>query len=284
MNGYSRIRSAERIEIVDPYAAVMPKEDLAVEREELLESDALKKAVEKGFISPAIGMARLTNILGGKYYARICVDEDGNRRIEIRQKYEAGNYSPIIRIRQSDFLRAAHYKFGEANIQQKKLKNAVENFIFKLSSECLDKFDGMMSFDVEEVLNALWKSYQSLPVCKDFYEEETPAEFYKNVIKSLEDHYLIGGDFDEIVRHGHKAYYPLTSDEIQIVAVDLDMKKSELLKKLKEYNFLYLTESSKAYQTNVRVTLIINGKDYINATEWRYCLCRLEYFAQVDEK
>lgn len=83
------------LEIIDPYANVLSTEELAVEPIE--KSAELENADKKGFFSPVIGMARLSNILDGKYFAQICINEDGCRRIEICQEYETGGFSPKIK-------------------------------------------------------------------------------------------------------------------------------------------------------------------------------------------
>lgn len=259
------------LELFNPYAAALSTEDLAVESTGI--SKELEAAIAKGFLSPVVGMARLTNILDGKYFAQICIDEKGYRRIEICQEYETGGFSPKIIIKQSDFLRAAMYKFGEVNIPQKKLKNAVENFLFKLSSECLDKFDGTMSFDFMEILRALGACYKSLPVHDDFNKAETPHEFYRRTMEVVRGNEMYSMD-ERVGLYGHKAYYPLEWKDIEYVAQGLEMKANDFLKKLKEFNLLYLTKSSRGYQTNVRIT--IEDETY---TEWRYCILRLEYLA-----
>ena len=262
-----------RLNVVNPYASILSAEDLAVEPMENLSE--LAEADKKGFFSPVIGMARLTNTLGGRYFAQICIDEKGYRRIEICQEYETGGFSPKIIIKQSDFLRAATYNFGEAAIPHKKLKNAVENFMLKLSSECLDKFDETMTFDVMQIMSALKKCYRNLPVHNDFCEIQSPSEFYRSIMDVIRE---TGWMDNDVMLYGHKAYYPFKGEDIQFIAEKLDMKKKEFLEKLVEHNFLYLTESSKGYQTNVRLTSEEeDGPE--TYTKWRYCLLRLEYLA-----
>lgn len=256
------------LEYIDPYANVLSTEELAVEPIE--KSGALEKADKKGFFSPVIGMARLSNILGGKYFAQVCIDEEGCRRIEICQEYESGGYSPKIKIKQSDFVRAAGYQFNGANISNRKMKNAVESFLMRLSSECLDKFDGIMSFDIVKILKTLGTCYRNLPIHNDFNEDYSPAEFYQKIMEVLEQCYVLEDDSF----CGHKAYFPLDGGDIKYIAEQLDMTKGEFLKKLKAYHFLYLTDSSVAYQTNVRIT--VEEETY---TAHKYCILRLQYLA-----
>lgn len=257
--------------VVNPYAGALSTEDLEVESEDI--KGKLAEADKKGFFSPVIGMARLTNILGGMYFAQICIDGQGNRRIEICQEYETGGFSPKITIKQSDFLRAANYSFGEANIPQRRLKNLVENFIIKLSDECMNKFDWTMSFDVVKILQAIAKCYRDLPVYNDLNDEDTPATFYHRIMEVIRAHH---SEDNEDILCGHKAYYPLDGGDIKFIATELDMTQKEFLKKLKKFNFLYLTESSAGYQTNVRITI-----DGYTHTEHRYCILRLKYLASI---
>jgi len=258
------------LDVFDPYTSILSEEDMAVEPEET--SNELSEADKRGFFSPVIGMARLTNTLGGKFFAQIRIDEKGNRRIEFCQAYENGGFSPKITIRQSDFLRAVSYKFGEANIPQKKLKNEVEDFILRLSSECLDKFDGAMSFDVVKVLKAIGMCYRELPVYQDMDEEQSPAEFYRSIMEVLKENHCMD---DDAILYGHKGYFPLDGQYIRFIAEKLEMRKTAFLKKLRECNFLYLTDSSVGYQTNVRIK-VEEEDGFKTYTERRYCLLRLE--------
>lgn len=92
-----------------------------------------------------------------------------------------------------------------------------------------------------------------------------------------------------------KAYYGLDIGGIEYLAHKMKMKKVDLLSKLKEYNFLYLTKSSRGYQTNVRFKIepherevlekgdpSLVGKDY--ATEWMYCIYKMEYLGNAIEE
>lgn len=252
--------------VFNPINPVISEEDLGVELEE--DTNELEEANKKGFFSPVIGMAQLVGILGGRYFAQICIDENGNRRIEIRQEYETGGYSPKIIIRQSDFLRAVNFRDQNTN---KKAKKAVEDFLFRLSNECLDKFDGSMVLDVKEILKALKMCYRELPVYQDFGTEQTPKEFYEGFMRVMKEMQCWD---DEIALCGHKAYYPIRNDDMEYIASQLEMTKNEFVRKLAKYNFLYLTPSSRGYQTNVRIT--VNGDTY---TEHRYCILRVNYLA-----
>ena len=68
-------------------------------------------------------------------------------------------------------------------------------------------------------------------------------------------------------------------DHIDTLAEDLNIKKNELLKKLKEYRFLYLTDSSEGYQTCIRFKPCgeFFPKTY---TQWCYCILKLDYLAK----
>lgn len=260
------------LSMCNPYQQMLSADDLAVEP---VMPDELLKATKKGLLSPAIGMARMTNTLGGRFFARICVDEQQRRRIEFCQQYENGLFSPKIVMKQSSFLQAVQNNFGTAKISQRKLKNTVEKFVFDLCCECLDKFDGAMTFDVVEVLKALAKCYGQLPICVDSNGELSPGELYMSIISVLQE---TNSEDDDDLLQGHKSYYPLRDDDVKYIAERLDMPKISLLKKLKEYSFLYLTPSSRGYQTNIR--LHSNDEDVETRTEWRYCLFRFKYLIE----
>lgn len=256
--------------VYNPLAEILTDMDLEAEAEDYLSAE-YAEAKRRGFFSPLIGMARLPNI-DGEYYAQICLDEKQRKRIEFCQRYETGEVSPKIEIRQSDFIRALQCRFGEEIPSDKRTQKAVEDFKFNLSSECLDKFDGMMSFDVVNILQAIASCYRELPIHRDINKED-PADFYRRIMDLLgqKSEY----DDDSGVLYGHTGYYPFTYSDMKWIADSLEMTVNALLRKLKGYHFLYLTDSSVGYQTNVRLKTLQEG-EYITYTQRRYCLLRLK--------
>ena len=261
------------LSIYNPYEGLFPAEDLEIEIED--KPGDFAEAEKLGFFSPLIGMAKLPNT-DLEYYARICQDSEGKKRIELIQRYESGEVSPMIAIKQSDLFRAVRSQYGEVTTLDKRTKRAVENFLFKLEDECLGKFDGRMSFDILEILESLALCYDALPITYDATEEENPASLYSRIIDILlRDQ---PGNDETAYLYGHKMYYPLDKEDIERIAKEMKMHRTELLKLMKRYNLLYLTKSSVGYQTNVRIAVTYRGEAIDPRTERRYCLIRAKYF------
>ena len=263
----------DSLSIYNPYAGLLPAEDLEIEMED--KTGNFAEAEKLGIFSPLIGMAKLPNT-ELTFYAKICVDEKKRKRVEFCQQYETGEISPMITVKQSDLFRVVQSKFGEVIIKDKRLRKSIENFLFNLNTECLDKFDGRMDLDIVQILRSLASCYSELPVTYDVTEEESPSELYGRIMKAIIDA-SPGGD-DTVWLYGHQLYYPLESEDIDWLAEKLKLPRMQLLRKMKEYHFLYLPPSSTGYQANVRLSLVVDGGEIEKGIEHRYCLKRAKYF------
>lgn len=122
------------------------------------------------------------------------------------------------------------------------------------------------------ILKLFTSEFAKLPFENKLPLLEQPKKLYSKVIQIIKDRHL------DIVDE-HEAYYTLDKNHIDTLAEDLNIKKNELLKKLKEYRFLYLTDSSEGYQTCIRFKPYgeFFPKTY---TQWCYCILKLDYLAK----
>ncbi len=257
--------------------SIVPKEERSVAYAD--EDAMLAKAREMGLLSPVADMARIISSLSDKIYAIIRTDEKGSRFFEYCQQYEDGSFSPKMRVSQANLFLLANYQFLIKNIPDQKLRNRAANFLTSSIEDYLGKTTGEEMLDVTQILQLLFMARAELPVDKNASTQISPSEFYRNIMKAAQTlgHY-------EFAR---RAYYPFNEDEIIYIARELGMKKQELLKKLKENNFLYLTKSSRGYQTCVRFKYTPEELEEYpgesSYTEWRYCVFRFDNLTEEDK-
>lgn len=258
------------VKVLDNLALGVPED----ERAEAGEADEFESVRELDCFSPSVGMANISGVLCNKIYARNYVTPDGTRYIQFCEQYSDGRFSPKMMVAQSNMLLAAKYNFIVKNIPIPSLKNKISKFILAVTEEYLGKNSGPDEvLDIVDILKILLEVRTSLPVHEDTPKEPNPEQFYYQVIQIIEDEHLYHLD-------DHKAYYTLDDSQITSLEKKLGMKHNTLLPKLKSLGFLYLTESCKGYQTNVRFKAVANGKSF---TAWVYCIYKLPYFAKKKE-
>lgn len=118
---------------------------------------------------------------------------------------------------------------------------------------------------VKNVVKMVAEQIQFLPVYHDDLTEVERVGFYQSLVG------MIKGMTSQVL-NDHRAYYPLSTEDMEYITRNLGTTKVKLLKSLKKYDLLYLTPSSKGYQTNVR----LNGMGEDSFTTWRYCILRDE--------
>lgn len=258
------------IRVLDNLALSVPEDEKA----EAGEADEFESVRGLGCFNPSVGMANISGALSNKIYARNYVAPDGTRYIQFCERYSDGRFSSKMMVAQSNMLLAARYNFMVKNIPMPALKNKITKFILAVTEEYLGKYSGPDEvLDIVDILKVLLEVRISLPVFNDAPKELESEQFYHQVIQIIEDERLYHLD-------DHKAYYTLDDDQIIFLEKKLGMKRNTLLPKLKSHGFLYLTESCKGYQTNVRFKAAGNGKSF---TAWVYCIYKLQYFAKKKE-
>lgn len=206
---------------------------------------------------------RITNQNGQTIYAYIEEDEEANRKICFCQQYEDGTFSEILTISQADVVTIIMAGDASDIFAQSQAKKICVNFRLKYGgSFCGTRAEFMSIRDIAEMIAG---ELQNIPVYRDDLTEVERVEFYQRLIR------IIKGMTSQML-NDHRAYYPLSTEDLEYIARNLGMTKVNLLKSLKKYDFLYLSSSSKGYQTNVR----LNGTGKESFTTWRYCVIRDE--------
>lgn len=235
------------------------------------EDCAMVEARRLGLFSPAASMANIASSVTDKLYAIIRTDEKGRRYFEYCQQYEDGSFSPMMQVAQADLYLAASYGFLSRNITERKLRNRVENFLTRAYEDYMGKFTGEELLDVSQILQILFLARRELPVDMSSVSEFSRENFYKQVLK--EALFLTNSELPR------KSYFAFDDRDITFLAERLGMKKFEFLRKLKEFNLLYLTGASRGYQTCVRFKIDAEDSDSgkeESYTEWRYCIFRFD--------
>lgn len=240
----------------------------------------LKEPAKYGCFSPAVGMRGFEVNTGHVFYAQIFTDSKGNRWVKYCQQYKDGSFSPKMQIKQSELVIGASALCNENN---KKLKFMSKNAVNKIIANARNDYYNKTAFpqecvSIEQIFVLLLCVYKSLPAEGDVLEAyDCPENLYAEVMAAIRK------EPAWFENSPHKAYYALDAEQIEQIAQTLNMKRDLLLKKLKEYRFLYLTDSSKGYQTCVRFPA---GKSEVEKeffpksyTQWSYCVLKLEYLA-----
>ncbi len=286
----SEAKPMEAIKQFSVVDTIMPCESVVMqipenEREEIDEETRidLKESTKYGCFSPTVGMMGFKVNTGQVFFARILTDSKGSRWIEYCQQYKDGSCCAKMKVKQADLVIATMYLINEMKEEKQPSKFLPKNTVNKIIMNARNDYYNKAVFPqecvcIEQIFLLLLNVYKSLPTENTVLESyEYPEKLYADVMAAIKKDpaYAKGNE--------HKAYYALTSDYIDKIAGELGMKRDLLLKKLKEYKFLYLTDSSKGYQTCVRFTAGKSGlqQEFLpkSYTQWSYCIWKLEYLA-----
>lgn len=217
-------------------------------------------------------LRQLNADLGGRIYAAICKNEKGEKHIVFAQKYNNDNFSEPVAIPQENLLSAFKQKLSSENAKASK---AFQKFIDSVEKEYFKNFDGTTCemLKVEEIVQLLFCSFSELPVYiadDSIYERQ---EFLKKIAETVRI-------LPTQMENHHPSYFTISADEIDYVAKEMGMTTTRFLKTLKEYGLLYLSESAKGYQNNVRFKNL-DGSSY---TRRAYCIFNFDYMAREDEE
>ena len=248
------------------YALLVPEEERA-------ESEVLPKEYEEarrqGMFSSAAGMARIDHVLDGKLFAAIRVDDQGNRMIEFCQQYDGGEFSPKVTVSQADLRFAAMNNFVPDGIPVPRMKARLGKFLEQVTTDYFGRVSGGTVYPPIDILSALVTVIDQLPEFRANGDGWTSETLYAAVMDMVN-----GVTTPPITPFGyHKAFMAFADFQIEAMAQHLEMKSGrELLKLLDQYHLLYITDSSRGYQSKV----YIEGAQ----RDWSYCLYRAEFIAE----
>lgn len=261
-------------EFIEPLGD-MSSEVLAEERAETEPLSAeLADASECGCFNPVLGFKGFRLSSGETLFAKICVSPKGDRFVEYCQMYQNGTYSKKIQIKQSQLFEASLGCFGVKKTGDAVLDKRIKRFVNDARTAYFDKLEHpSQGLDIVTILTILMRVYSDLPQEDDGVAIlEDPKKLYAKIMQIIEENpYTI---FDE-----HRSYYALSNENIKLIADELNVKKMQLLKKMKAYRFLYLTDCSEGYQTCVRFSPDGEFRK-TSFLEWCYCLLKLDYLAK----
>lgn len=206
---------------------------------------------------------RITNQKGQTILAFIEEDEDAIRKIHFCQLYGDGTFSKALTISQADVVSIIMAGDDSDIFTQSQAKKVGVKFGLKYANSFSGKREEVMT--IRDIAEMIAEELQNIPVYHDDLTEVERVEFYQKMIK------IIKGMTSQML-NDHRAYYPLSTEDMEYITRNLGTTKVKLLKSLKKYDLLYLTPSSKGYQTNVR----LNGMGEDSFTTWRYCILRDE--------
>ncbi|MCM1124156.1 MAG: hypothetical protein NC416_16365 [Eubacterium sp.] len=256
------------------FALKVPEAERAIDIED--EKDVYGKLQEMGVLSPVHDMVNIRNCFNDSLFANRYQDEDGKKYIQFCQRYDDGRYSPIMQLPQADFMIAAQYSFVATEIKDARIKSRVAGFFLKVLEEYFGIFDGDddEQLNIADILNVLYYSRKQLPLYREDAKEMDAVELYQ----------LIERYIPECESHIHKlfereSYYMLDEEGVIKLANTIGMRKLQLLKLMKKYGFLYLTEASHGYQANIRFT----KQDGESFTEWVYCIFKFAVLAGIQK-
>lgn len=249
-------------------AELIDEEERAVD---LGTDDRLQEIIKRAEPSPAYGMVHIESTICDSLLASVYEDAKGVRYVDFCQQYQDGSFSPKMRVAQSELLSFAKFeKAGDTADKGTKqraariLRKTEEVYLGKLRSNPFELID------TRQIFLCLITALPSLPVYSDDDRQLRRIEFYRKLVEVVKG-------FQLQILYPHKFYYSLTEEEVMEAAQRMGMQKLAFLKKLKEFGFLYLTASSKFYQTAVREKYN-DGKPC-----WRYCIFKFSQLAGIDE-
>lgn len=206
---------------------------------------------------------RITNQNGHTILVYNEEDEEADRKISFCQQYEDGTFSKILTISQADVITIIMAGNESDIFTQSRADKICVKFGLKYANSFFGTRKDVMT--IREIVEMIAGELSYIPVYRDDLTEVVRVEFYQKLVSRIKV-------MTSQVLNDHKAYYPISTEDLEHLARNMGMSKVDLLKKLKKYGMLYLTPSSKGYQTNVR----LNGAGEDSFTTWRYCILRDE--------
>ncbi len=211
----------------------------------------------------------LMDAKGHRLYTWIVEDENGDRTINLHQKYQNGEFSAMLTIQQADVILASL----EETLSEPKLCRDIERFYVKLGKHYMNRFRGAKEdiISVRGIVDMIATDLPNIPAYKDDLTDLERVIFYQRVVDIVKQ-------LSSQICNDHESYYPIDDQDLKFIAQSIGLDRVKLLRKLKKLDLLYLTSSAIGYQNNVRVKL--KGEE--SKPVRRYCIIRDEKLENQD--
>ena len=224
----------------------IPLEELAVIETPNPEESAITSLLAgKGIFMGGAGLVPLKgsdqNILAGIFF-----NGKGEKIIRVLLRGEDGEFLSPIEISNADFILASNNNFELPN-KNNLFYSDIRRFQKNTIRAIIDHLPYCRNMKYEGVLEMLKSSYMGLPVNRFIPDTASVETIYQTITR-----YVFQNKNKETCAICD-AYFRLQSDDMERIAESLNMTVKEICKQLKEHGLLYLTPSSVAYQTKVRV-------------------------------
>lgn len=224
----------------------IPLEELAVIETASPEESAITSLfAKKGVFMGGTGFVPLEGS-NQSVFAGIFVNSKGDKIIKVLLKDETGKFLSPVEIAHADFVLACQYDF-QLPAKNDLFYGDIRRFQKDTIRAIIDRLPYRADLDYMGVLEALKSSYRQLPVNRFIPDTISVETIYQNIIRYVFTHK--NEDTCKIC----DAYFRIQKGEMENIAEELDMTVREVCKQLKDHGLLYLTQSSVAYQTKVRV-------------------------------
>ena len=276
----------------DVLSELVPENEAAVdEPDETTDmTQALTDAEEMGCFSPTVGMAQIKGVFDDRLFALHYIDEQGNHSFKFCERYRTGAFSPQMSIAQAELILLNNCGFNLKLISVPTLRATATRIMSNLTLDYFNKFSGSEPIDMAKILQVLMQVRNQLPIRKDLESEYDSKAFYLRIMEVIEK----DASLDVwLKRNTHKSYYAFVDEALELLAEKIGMNVKELLKKLNDYGFLYLTKSSNGLKTKVRFKGIKKGKSAFGDamreefgmddtyTDWAYCIWKLQNIGEL---
>lgn len=264
--------SAEVSVVTTDVEDLIPVEERGMEA---TEENEYAVAAEQGFFSAGIGTGCIKVENGPELYAVKNIDKKHQIAFEFRQRFSNGIFTPAISICKADLELAVGSNFNAENIPITKLKVRLNTFLADIVTEFWNKGMDYAIPNIYRILKTIYFVQDQLPVYSEYDEQSEREDFYKSVIAAIEGREPFR---PLMLSYSARAYYPLTSDEMDFVARQFNLSATALAKKLDRFGFLYRAPSSNGYQTKVRVCSDeVAEKAEVSPYNNCYCVLKLDY-------
>lgn len=255
----------------------IPVDELAVQEEFLPEHIALiESARAAGVFNQGKGTVEIPET-NGVVYAGIWETQTHDRVIRVLFKRRDGGFTHPIEFDNAIFVVAAQTDFMLTDKAAPFYKD-VQNFHKKAMTEIINRLPLGEGVNYVDVLNAL-KMYHDILPLHELIEDDASAEtIYGDILCYVQR--------SNQKYHEATKYFRLNSCDMEQIADGLNMTVKQLCTKLKELGLLYLTPSSRGFQTKVKYKGIAENyycvlKDFGTQRIPRYEPTVLEDGAQV---